>query len=202
MVRKIQLILLFYWCVYIIIKINTKHVRRKAINTKFFTTLFAFLSYKLMHLATVRFVNWSNDQYAQRKQPTKYMINLSHFFCPSTFYDIHVWKITHCLVPSGSVVKNPPAMQEMQETLVRFLGHKDPRGQKDALEEGMATHSSIIAWRIPWTGSLTGYSPHGHKELDMTEHAHTKFTYTGRCKRRSNEFWRRRDPEPVMESEL
>ena len=38
-------------------------------------------------------------------------------------------------------VKNPPAMQEMQETQFRFLGG----------EEGLATHSSIVAWRIPWT---------------------------------------------------
>ena len=40
----------------------------------------------------------------------------------------------------------------------------------------MATHSSILAWRIPWTeGSLVDCSPWGHKELDMTEatqHAH------------------------------
>ena len=42
----------------------------------------------------------------------------------------------------AQAVKNPPAMQE---TLVRFLGWKDP------LEEGMATHSSVLAWRIPWT---------------------------------------------------
>ena len=40
------------------------------------------------------------------------------------------------------LVKNLPAMQE---TWVRFLGWKDP------LEKGMATHSSILAWRIPWT---------------------------------------------------
>ena len=39
-------------------------------------------------------------------------------------------------------VKNPPAMQE---TWVRSLGWEEP------LEEGMATHSSILAWRIPWT---------------------------------------------------
>ena len=44
--------------------------------------------------------------------------------------------------PGGSVVKNPPAMQE---TWVGFLGLEDP------LEEGMATHSGILAWRIPWT---------------------------------------------------
>ena len=40
------------------------------------------------------------------------------------------------------MVKNQPAMQEMQ---VRSLG------QEDSLEKGMATHSSILAWRIPWT---------------------------------------------------
>ena len=41
--------------------------------------------------------------------------------------------------------KNLPAMQETQETRVRSLGQEDP------LEEGMAAHSSILAWRIPWT---------------------------------------------------
>jgi len=43
------------------------------------------------------------------------------------------------------VVKNPPAVQEMQETQVRSLGQKDP------LVEGMATHSSTLAWRIAGT---------------------------------------------------
>ena len=33
----------------------------------------------------------------------------------------------------------------------------------------MATHSGILAWKIPWTGSLVGYSPWDSKELDMTE---------------------------------
>ena len=46
--------------------------------------------------------------------------------------------------PGGSVEKNPPAMQETQEIRVQSLG------REDALEEGMATHSSILAWRIPW----------------------------------------------------
>ena len=40
------------------------------------------------------------------------------------------------------IVKNPPAMKE---TRVQFLGLEDP------LEKGMATHSSSLAWRIPWT---------------------------------------------------
>ena len=52
--------------------------------------------------------------------------------------------------PGGSVVKNPPAMQETQETWVRFLG------QEDTLEEGLATHSSVLAWRIPWTEEPDG----------------------------------------------
>ena len=44
------------------------------------------------------------------------------------------------------MVKNPSAMQEMQETQIQPLGREDP------LEEGMATLSSILAWRIlPWT---------------------------------------------------
>ena len=44
-------------------------------------------------------------------------------------------------------IKNLPAMQETKETWVRSLGREDP------LEEEMATHSRILAWRIPQTGS-------------------------------------------------
>ena len=52
-------------------------------------------------------------------------------------------------------VKNLLAVQETQETWVQSLGWEDP------LEEAMATHSSIVAWRIPWTwteesGGLSG----------------------------------------------
>ena len=54
-----------------------------------------------------------------------------------------------------SLVKNTLAMRE---TWVQSLGWEDP------LEKGTATHSSILAWRIPWT-----IGPWGHKELDMTE---------------------------------
>ena len=43
-------------------------------------------------------------------------------------------------------------------------------GREDLLEESMATHSSILAWRIPWTEDLlSGYSPQGCKEAHMTE---------------------------------
>ena len=54
--------------------------------------------------------------------------------------------------PGGSAVKNLPAMQEMQ---VRFLGQEDP------LEEEMATCSSILAVKIPWTKEPSGATVHG-----------------------------------------
>ena len=60
----------------------------------------------------------------------------------------------------GSGVKNPPAVQV---TRVQSLG------QEDALEEQAATHSSILAWRIPWTEEPGGLQSMGHKELDPTE---------------------------------
>jgi len=41
--------------------------------------------------------------------------------------------------------------------------------EETLLKTGMATHSSILAWRIPWTEKPAGYSPWGCKELDMTE---------------------------------
>ena len=47
-------------------------------------------------------------------------------------------------------------------------------GQKDFLEEGMATHSSILAWKILWTEEPGRYNPWGRKELDMTEHTQTQ----------------------------
>ena len=60
--------------------------------------------------------------------------------------------------PGESVVKNLPAIQEMW---VWSLGREDP------LEEEMATHSSILVWRIPWTErSLVGYSPWGQRVRD------------------------------------
>ena len=52
-------------------------------------------------------------------------------------------------------IKNPPAMQEMQEMLVGFLGWEDP------LEEGVATHSSILAWRIPTDRGAWQATVHG-----------------------------------------
>ena len=50
----------------------------------------------------------------------------------------------------------------MQETGVQFLGQDDP------LEKEMATHSTILAWRIPWTEKPDGLQSMGLQELDMT----------------------------------
>ena len=61
-------------------------------------------------------------------------------------------------------VKNLPAMWETQV---------QPLDQEDPLEKGMAIHSSILAWRIPWTKESGG--PWNHKELDMTKRLHLHF---------------------------
>ena len=57
------------------------------------------------------------------------------------------------------MVKNPP---EMQETQVQSLGEEDP------LEKGMATCSSILAWRIPWTEEPGTLQSMGSQESDAT----------------------------------
>ena len=55
----------------------------------------------------------------------------------------------------GSAVKNPPAMQELQEMRVRFLGREDP------LEEEIVTHSSILAWISPMDRGAWQATVHG-----------------------------------------
>ena len=75
--------------------------------------------------------------------------------------------------PGGLAVKNLPQHRSRGfDPWVRTI-----------LAEGMATHSSTLAWRIPWTESLAAYSPWGRKEWDtakVTEHACTH-TYVFIC---------------------
>ena len=59
----------------------------------------------------------------------------------------------------AQTVKRLPAMQK---TRVRSLGREDP------LEKGMATHSSILAWKIPWTEEPDGLQSMGSQESDTT----------------------------------
>ena len=70
----------------------------------------------------------------------------------------------------AQLVKNPPAMRE---TWVLSLGWEDP------LEKGMAIHSSILAWRIPWREEPGRLQSMGHKESDMTERLHYTILYHG-----------------------
>ena len=73
--------------------------------------------------------------------------------------------------PGGSMVKNPLAMQETQETWAQSLSWEDP------LEEEMSTYSSILDWNIPWTEKLGGLLSMGSQRVRhdlVTEHAHTR----------------------------
>ena len=72
--------------------------------------------------------------------------------------------------PGGARDKEPACQRRRHKRPgLRSLGWQDP------LEEEVTTHSSILAWRIPWTErSLAGYSAQGRKELDMTERLSTQ----------------------------
>ena len=60
----------------------------------------------------------------------------------------------------AQLVKNPPAMKE---TWIRSLGWEDP------LEEGMATHFSVLAWRLPWTEEPGELESMGSQRVGQTE---------------------------------
>ena len=76
---------------------------------------------------------------------------------------VRLCKIGNNRDPDGSdSIKNPPAVQET------WVGK--------TLEVGMATHYSILAWRIPWTEEPVGYSSWGRKESDTTERLSTQHT--------------------------
>ena len=66
-------------------------------------------------------------------------------FNPFIYICGHIWR--NWGFPGDSIVMNPPAVQDLQETQVQSLGWEDP------LEKWMTTHSSILAWRIPWIGA-------------------------------------------------
>ena len=72
--------------------------------------------------------------------------------------------MTNQSVIMAQAVKNPPEMEEMQ---VQPLGWEDP------LEEEMATHSCILAWKTPGQTNLVGYCTWGCKELPQRLSTHT-----------------------------
>ena len=81
------------------------------------------------------------------------------------------WSVKECwrnspLPEATFVAQRLMSLPAMQEAWVWSLGREDP------LEKEMATHSSTLAWRIPWMEEPSRYSPWGHKELDETEWLH------------------------------
>ena len=67
-------------------------------------------------------------------------------------------------IPGGAVVKNLPASAGDTAELGLILG------SGTSMEEGMATHSSVLAWRIPWTEEPDGLQSMGSQRVNMTEH--------------------------------
>ena len=83
---------------------------------------------------------------------------------------------------SDSALKSSSTRKEMQDTQVWFLGWEDP------LDEGMAMHSSILAWKITRQSTLSGYIPWGRKELDPTEHARVACAHTHKHKQTQQQY--------------
>ena len=78
------------------------------------------------------------------------------------------------IYPLSHLGKESPAMQDTQEMWVQTFGQKDP------LEEGMTTHSTVSAWRIPWTvdpGGLQSMESQRVRHTEVTGHAHTLKLY-------------------------
>ena len=97
--------------------------------------IYSSIIFQMNHLEFIWNSVWSNNRLTISISlgGYTYMIYGILFYPP-------VW--IHGGFPSGSVVKNPPAMQE---TCAPSLDQEDP------LEEGVATHSSVLAWKMPWT---------------------------------------------------
>ena len=108
----------------------------------------------------------ASEVYAYVQTPQIVYIRYVHSFV----YQLYLKKAAFFFLRRGrgwcsslvaQIVKNLPTVQETQTCSL---------DQEDPLENRMATHSSILAWRIPWTQrNLAGYSPWGHKESDMNE---------------------------------
>ena len=99
--------------------------------------------------------NGKQLQYSCLENPMNSMKNMTK----GCVCEDNVFPIYSLISLPAQLVKNPPSMQE---TLVRFLGWEDP------LEKGTATHSSLLAWRIPWTIQFV--------ELQRVRHNRVTFT--------------------------
>ena len=72
------------------------------------------------------------------------------------------WWLSILVLPPALIAQSVKTLPAMQETWVRFLGWEDP------LEKEMASHSSILAWRIPWTEEPGRLQSIGSQESDTT----------------------------------
>ena len=116
---------------------------------------------------------WGSSGVFTRAQPHSWKLHLHDLIASQRLHlqillhwelGFNIWilgEYTHLGLPYSSDGKKNLSL--MQEIWVRSLGQEDP------LEKEMATHSSILAWRIPWTRSLAGYSLWGCRESDTTE---------------------------------
>ena len=101
-----------------------------------------------------------NSEHNQNPIKLYFLLNIS-YFCQAEM-KTSFWQFTFLqtilssLFPGGSVVQNLPAVQEMQ---AQFLGQEDP------LEKRMATHSIILAWRIPWMEEFGGLQSLGSQRV-------------------------------------
>ena len=87
------------------------------------------------------------------------------------WYYILITDISFLHIGASLVVQRLKRLPAVWETRVRSLGREDP------LEKEMATHSSILAWRIPWMEELGGPQSMGRKESDTTERLHFHFHF-------------------------
>ena len=132
----------------------------------FSVLLSVYLGVELLGHIYCMFNFWKNCQIVFHRWCTilhsylQFMRAEFHTFSPICFFPSYTTTLMMSVgIPGGSVVKNLPAVQEMW---VWSLGWEDP------LEEGMATHSSILVQEVAWAeepGGLQSYSPWGHKRV-------------------------------------
>ena len=87
-----------------------------------------------------------------------------------TTEQLHYTTTTKTQIGASLVAQRLKRLPTMWETWVRSLGREDP------LEKDMATHSSTLAWKSPWTEKPGRLQSMGHKELDTTEQLHFHFS--------------------------
>ena len=83
--------------------------------------------------------------------------------------DMDLTEVEDIKIRTSLVAQTVKCLPTMRETWVQFLGREGP------LEKEMSTHSSILAWKIPWTEELGRLQSMGHKESDTTEWLHFHF---------------------------